>query len=125
VYSLYSPDCREYTFSETGLPVYGVLGNWASGVWSSRKLGFRCMEFSETQFMLLLILRSPIYRGNSMRSGLGLCTNAQTTFRCTGFSETRLAPVLLTQDREVLPPPHRTGYERYSPRFREPSLLGN
>ena len=30
-----------------------------------------------------------------------------------------IAPVLLHQDREVLPPSHRTGYERYSPSFRE------
>src|SRR5215218_10878741 len=30
--------CREGSFSETGLPVYGVLGNWASGFQLSRKL---------------------------------------------------------------------------------------
>src|SRR5918998_427955 len=35
------------------------------------------------------------------------------------FPETRIAPVLLHQDREMLPPSHRTGYERYSPSFRE------
>src|SRR5829696_2869482 len=58
----------------------------------SRKPDFRCTEFSETQFVPLLILGNPIYRGNSMRSALGLCTNAQTTFRCTGCSETQLIP---------------------------------
>src|SRR5918995_6638784 len=84
----------------------------------SRKPGFRCTEFSETQFVLLLILGSPIYKGNSMRSVLGLCTNARTTFRCTGFSETRTAPVVLHQDREVLPPSHRTGRQLYTMSFR-------
>jgi len=34
----YSPNRREEKFSETGLPRRGVLGNWASGFWSSRKL---------------------------------------------------------------------------------------
>jgi hypothetical protein len=58
---LYSPSCREGFFSETciihphsytvpgrtraglftGLPRRVLLGNWASGVWGSRKLGFR------------------------------------------------------------------------------------
>jgi hypothetical protein len=55
----------------------------------SRKPGFRCIEFSETQFVPLFILGNPIYRGNSMLSGLRLCTNARTTFRCTQFSETQ------------------------------------
>jgi hypothetical protein len=33
------------------------------------------------------------------------------------FSETRTAPVLLHQDREMLPPSHRTGYKRCEDRF--------
>ena len=40
------------------------------------------------------------------------------SLRRVGFSETRIAPVLLSQDREMLPPSHGTGYERYSPSFR-------
>src|ERR687890_98604 len=39
-------------------------------------------KFSETHFVPLLILGNPICRGNSMRSGPGLCTNAPTSFRC-------------------------------------------
>src|SRR5918998_1327227 len=66
---LYSPSCREGLFSETRFVPLLILGS-----------------------PILLILGSPIYRGNSMRSGLGLCTNAQTTFRCRGFSETQLSP---------------------------------
>ncbi len=65
----------------------------ASGILHSRKPSFRCTEFSETQFVPLLILGNPICRGNSMCSGLGLCTNAPTTFRCGEFSETRIQPV--------------------------------
>src|SRR3954470_5934926 len=56
----------------------------------SRKLGFRCKEFSETQVVPLLILRAPICRGNPMRCGLGICTNARANFRCMRFSETEL-----------------------------------
>src|SRR5215204_4366582 len=73
----------------------------------SQKLGFRCTEFSETQFVPLLILGTPIYRGNSMRSGLGLYANAPTTFRCMEFSETRRQPVRCLCVR--------TGAKRYSP----------
>ena len=36
-------------FSETQFPVREILGNRASGIKNSRKLGFRCTEFSETQ----------------------------------------------------------------------------
>src|SRR5215208_7448600 len=64
-----------------------TLDQRASEKSSSRKLGFRCKEFSETQSVPLLILGNPICRANPIRSGLGLCTNARTTFRCTGFSE--------------------------------------
>src|SRR5215207_4344080 len=83
-----SVSCREGFFPETGLPVYGLLGNWASGTDYSRKPGFRCREFSETQFVVLVILGNPICRANPLRRGLGLRTNARTTFRCMGFSET-------------------------------------
>src|SRR5829696_9924493 len=41
----------------------------------SRKLSFRCREFSETQFVALHILRNLICRGNPMHSGPDLCTN--------------------------------------------------
>src|SRR5215203_2516421 len=34
---LYSPECREGFFSETGLPINGLLGKWASGTDYSRK----------------------------------------------------------------------------------------
>src|SRR5215207_9481582 len=34
------------------------------------------------------------------------------------FPETRRAPVLLPQEREMLPPSHRTGHGRYSLSFR-------
>ena len=40
-------------------------------------------------------------------------------FRHTHFSETHPAPVLLTQVSQDRTPLHRTGYERYSPSFRE------
>src|SRR5215203_7077526 len=62
----------------------------ASGMSSSRKLSFRCKEFSETQSVALVILGNPICRANPIRSGLGLRTNARTTFRCMGFSETHI-----------------------------------
>jgi hypothetical protein len=39
---------------------------------SSRKLGFRRTEFSETQLIPLLILGNPICRGSLIRSGPGL-----------------------------------------------------
>src|SRR5215212_8806016 len=55
---------------------------------SSRKLSFRCREFSETQLGALAILGNPICRANPVQSGQGLCTNARTIFRCMGFSET-------------------------------------
>src|SRR5918998_4922276 len=79
---------------------------------SSRNPGFRYTGFSETQFVPLLILGNLIYRGDSMRSGLGLCTDAQTTFRCTGFSETRPAPVLCLTHQEMnrLPPQQRQNW---------------
>jgi hypothetical protein len=34
---LYSPGFLEEEFSETGFPVWGVLGNWASDIRDSRK----------------------------------------------------------------------------------------
>src|SRR5215212_3633385 len=49
---IYSTSCREGVFSETA--------------------SFRCTEFSETQFVPLLILVNPIYRGSSIKSGPGL-----------------------------------------------------
>ena len=48
---LYSPSCREGKFSETRLPISGVLGNWASGVRNSRKLNFYHYSFSETLYV--------------------------------------------------------------------------
>src|SRR5215207_4321626 len=69
---------------------------------NSRNLGFRCTEFSETQFVPLLILGNPICRGKSTRSGLGLCTNAPTTFRCMEFSETHMQAVLLVMQPVLL-----------------------
>src|SRR5215203_6613145 len=53
----------------------------------SRKPSFRCREFSETQFVALVILGNPICRANPIRSGLRLSTNARTTFRYSEFCE--------------------------------------
>src|SRR5215207_839318 len=61
----------------------------------SRKLSFRCREFSETQPVALVITGNPICRANPIRSGLRLCTNARTTFRYTGFSETQFPTSLI------------------------------
>src|SRR5215204_2102084 len=41
------------------------------------------------EFVALVILGNPIFRGNPIRSRVGLCTNVRTTFRCMGFSETQ------------------------------------
>src|SRR5215213_9475367 len=68
----------------------GCLYSRAAEKGYSRKLSFRCTEFSETQSVPLLILKNPICRGNPIRSGLGLCTNSRTTFRSMEFSETEL-----------------------------------
>ena len=43
---------------------------------ASRRLGFRCREFSETQSVPLLILENPICGGNPIHNGPGLCTNS-------------------------------------------------
>src|SRR5215207_8817206 len=73
-------------------PVLGQLSRWlvasthqAVEKKSSRKLGFRCTEFSETQYMSLSVLINPICRGNTMRSGPVLFLS----FRQNSFSETR------------------------------------
>src|SRR5215203_855882 len=44
---LYSVEFREEKFSETELPTWGILGNWASDIGLSRKLGgYRSAEGS-------------------------------------------------------------------------------
>jgi hypothetical protein len=44
------------------------------------------------------------------------CTN---NFPVYGVLGNPIAPILSPQDREMLPPSHRTGYKRCSPSFRE------
>jgi len=70
----------------TRLPTTLILGNPVSGKRASRKLSFRCKEFSETQFMPLLIIENPICRSNSMRSGRGY---ARTHERLSGVRGSR------------------------------------
>src|SRR5215211_8993802 len=72
----------------TEMPRRVIPGKQASDIRASRKLSFRCKEFSETQLVALVILENPICRANPILRGLGLRTNARTTFRCMGFSET-------------------------------------
>jgi hypothetical protein len=37
------------------LPRRGLLGNWASGVWNSRKLNFYHYSFSETLYVGVIL----------------------------------------------------------------------
>jgi hypothetical protein len=69
---------------------------------SSHKLSFRCMEFSETQSVTLLMLGNPIYRGSIRCSGLGLHTRVSSK---RGSRKLSIAPVLMARPVLLYPSP--------------------